>query len=179
MRPVWRSSDQRPTVARALGVALLLGACATDSAPRPEIGDEALARPPLRLALPRLGGGSVAFAALRGRPVVVFMFTTWSLRAQLEAAQFVRLQQTRGEIHVVGIALDRGNRPLIRAFVDFVGLRGDVALAEPDDLDLVGAFGRTDQVPRTLLLDGAGRVRQDHRGQTDFPRLERGLAGLR
>jgi hypothetical protein len=74
--------------------------------------------------------------------------------------------------------MDRGNDPLIRTFVDFVGMRFDVARAEPDDLDLVGAFGRTSRVPRTVLLDRAGRVVQDHRGQTDFPKLERGLKEL-
>lgn len=106
------------------------------------------------------------------------MFTTWSLRSQLEAQRFARLHRGRREVRVVGIAMDRGNRPLIRTFVKFVGLGCDVALAEPDDLDLVGAVGRTLQVPRTLLLDRRGRVLQDHQGQTDFPRLQRGLRKL-
>lgn len=159
--------------------AALSGACAAVQTPRPAIGAAALGHPVASMDLPRLGGGSVSLQALRGHPVIAFMFTTWSLRSQMEAPRFARIQRQRPAVRVLPIALDRANRPLVRAFVDFVGLRGDVALATPDDLELVGAFGRTVRVPRTVLLDREGRIVQDHQGLTNFPKLERGLEALR
>ena len=163
---------------RPLGVILCVGlvACAGSTPPT-----SATPRAVVDVQLPRLGGGALSLAALRGHPVVVFMFTTWSLRAQVEAprvAQLADRYRTAG-LRVVGIALDRSAHALIETYVRFVGINFDVGLAEPNDLELIAAFGPTRQVPRTVLLDRAGRVAQDHpEGQTDFRRLDAALRRL-
>ena len=122
----------------------------------------------------------MSLSGLRGGPVVLTMFTTWSLRCQAEAPQFVQLHErwkSRG-LRVVGVSLSADDASLVRTYVEFVGYRFDVALARPDDLELVAAFGLTRQVPRTVLLDGAGRVLRDFEGLTDFVTLRRELDAL-
>jgi thiol-disulfide isomerase/thioredoxin len=136
---------------------------------------------PLELTLPRLRGGTFAFSSLRGRPVLVALFTTWSLRCQLELPRLERLHERyRGRgLALVGIAIDQAReQALITTYVEVLRLRLEVLLSAPDDLELVSAFGLTRQVPRTLLLDGAGRVILDQSGQTLFPPLERKIQAL-
>lgn len=128
----------------------------------------------LEMTLPRLGGGKVSLSELRGKPVVLALFTTWSLRCQAEAPLFIRMHEryhTKG-LRVVGVALDM-QVVLVKTYVDVVGLPFDVLLASPDDLELVGALGQTRQIPRTVLLDRSGQIVLDQRGQTDFSVLER------
>jgi cytochrome c biogenesis protein CcmG, thiol:disulfide interchange protein DsbE len=128
----------------------------------------------LRLTLPRLGGGTLSLESLRGRPVLITLFTTWCLRCQAEAPLFVRTHERyRGRgLAVVGVAVDLKASSMIQAYVDFVSFRFDVLYARPDHLDLVGAIGPTPQVPRTVLLDASGKVVLDQMGQTDFTALE-------
>src|SRR5688572_19260029 len=54
----------------------LLSACAKEQDPRvpPAAREKA---PPLALTLEKVGGGNVTMSALRGRPVLLFVFTTW------------------------------------------------------------------------------------------------------
>lgn len=133
--------------------------------------------PPLRgiqLELPRLGGGTLSLSTLQGRPVLLFLFTTWSLRAQAEAPLVARLHETyhpRG-LEVVGIALEQIKPQLIRDYADYVGFRFPILLSLPHDPPLVGAFGQTHHVPRTLLLDREGRKVLDLQGQADQREVE-------
>lgn len=126
-----------------------------------------------------MGGGVVDVAQLQGRPVLLFLFSTWSLRAQAEAEEIKRIASRYSGVAVVAIALDVRGRKLVKTYVDFVGFTFPVALATPDDLALIAALGRTARVPRTVLIDARGQIIQDHRsGQTDFERLHRGLAAV-
>jgi peroxiredoxin len=170
---------------RAVLLASLLAGCAASQAPTGSISStddfDKQKKPALSFTLPRLGGGTVSLARLRGRPVLIHLFTTWSLRAQAEAAEIVRMYDVyspRG-LKVVGIALDRRARALIETYVQFVKFRFPVALAQPRNLELIGALGPTKQVPRTVLVGANGRVVQDHhRGQTNFPRLLAAIEAL-
>lgn len=134
-------------------------------------------QPPVQLTLPRLGGGVLSLDAYRGRPVVLTLFTTWCFLCQAEAPSFQRLHERFGAsgLQVLGVALNsEGARPmeLVRLYVEDCGFRFPILLAEPDNLELIGAFGKTPQIPRTLLLDLEGRVTLDQLGQTRFAALE-------
>lgn len=148
------------------------GCASTPPRPDPPSATESESAAPVELTLPRLRGGEVSLAGLRGRLVLITLFTTWSLRSQAEAPLFGKLQeQHHDQLVVLGIALDIKGRQLIETYVSVVGLTFDVLLAHPSDPDLVRALGPTTQVPRTLLLDRKGRVVLDQPGQTDFPKL--------
>lgn len=142
-----------------------------------------LGGPPVRMSLPRLAGGSLALHSLRGKPVLITLFTTWSLDCQLEAPGFVRLDERfRGQgLAVIGIALDSGGTSpakLVKLYVEEVGFRFPVLLAAPDNLELVGGLGQTKAVPRTVLLDGAGHIVLNRTGVTRFQVLEKGIVEL-
>jgi hypothetical protein len=59
-----------------------------------------------------------------------------------------------------------------------MGFRFDVLLASPEDLELVGAVGKTPLLPRTVLLDREGRAVLDQIGYTDFQVLEKKILEL-
>ncbi|PID37899.1 MAG: hypothetical protein CSA24_02030 [Deltaproteobacteria bacterium] len=160
-------------------IAQLWGACGTTKAQAPTLRPASTSR--LELTVSRLGGGTLALGALRKQVVVLTLFTTWSLRAQAETSRFnqIAARYAGKGVVVVGVALQRRGRALVKTYVDFVGLRFPVGIADPEDLRLVGALGLTKRVPRTLLYDQRGHLRQDHSaGQTDFPRLIEGIGKL-
>ncbi len=170
----------RRDLPRLLALLALLSGCRPPQPAPALMPDE---RPAVQLALPRLGGGSFSLEAHRGRPVVLTLFTTWCFRCQAEAPSFQRLHERfagRGLV-VAGIALNsEGARPteLVRIYVEVSGLTFPILLATPDNLELIGAFGKTAEIPRTLLLDREGRVLYDQSGQTGFAALEARLLGL-
>lgn len=135
---------------------------------------------PVDLELPRLGGGRLRLSHHRGKPVVVTLFTTWSLRSQAESPLFNQLHERRNqEFQVVGIALDRNFR-LVQTYAEVMQLRYPVGLSSADDLDLVAALGQVKQVPRTILLDAEGRIVLDQdSGQTHFEALLSKIASLK
>ena len=164
----------------ALVASLLLSGC---GAPRPKGPEIEVGRPEAKgaeMTLPRLGGGSVSLSKLRGGPVVISLFTTWCLRCQAEAPRLVELHarhRARGLV-VLGVALDVTTIELIKTYVEYVGFSFDVLLARPNDLELVGALGVTKQVPRTVLLDGQGKIVDDQLGSTNFDRLRQRIEPL-
>jgi peroxiredoxin len=136
-----------------------------------------LPSPPVQMTLPRLDGGTLSIESLRGRPVLLTLFTTWWVPCQGEAPTFVRFDERfrQDGLAVVGVALDEaGKTPaqLVRLWVDEMGIRYPVLLAPPNDLELVGGVGQTKAVPRTLLLDRQGRIILDQVGKTRFQALE-------
>lgn len=173
---------RRPRLALLLAALLFGGACggAEGQRPGPRSGVLASGRP-LSLTLPRLGGGTLSLEELRGQRVLLTIFATWDLRSQAEAPLMQQLHARRGErdLAVVGVylgPLGAKGLPLVRTFVEVMGITYPVLLAEPTNPELVGALGTTRQVPRTLLLDPQGRVELEMVGQTDFPRLRALLA---
>ncbi len=138
----------------------------------------------MSFTLPLLRGGSLTLSSLRGRPVLITLFSTWDMRCQAEVPLINQLKERYGPrgLEVLGVALaPPGNKSLtlIKTYVEVTRITYDVLLAEPQDLELVGALGQTRRVPRTVLLDHKGRVLLDQAGQTDFlalrSRIEREL----
>lgn len=182
--------DERraPAAVLALTLALALALCSGCSGPAapPPAGplipqtEDARGRG-VSMTLPLLGGGQIAVERHRGAPLLITLFTTWSLRCQAEAKIFNQIHAGHAGqgLRMLGIVLDINTRPeLMQTYVEFVKYSFDVALARPDDLDLVGGLGPTRQVPRTVLLDRRGVKVLDQVGQTDFPALKRRLVQL-
>ena len=138
---------------------------------------------PVALILPLVGGGELSLQDLRGEPAVVAIFSTWSTRAQAEASLFVQMHEAhkaRG-LQVLGLALltPGAREPLIvQTYLEVNEITFPVLMAAPDDPDLVAAVGLTKLVPRTLVLDRAGQVVLDQKGQTDFAVLNRVVGDL-
>lgn len=168
-----------PATGVLLGAAasLLVGCGGPARGPELQLNQPASVDPGARMTLPRLGGGQVSLQELRGRPVLLTLFTTWCLRCQAEAPLFVQLHEQHGRrgLRILAVALDVRGRPMVQPYVEFVGFKFDVLLARPDDIELVGGLGVTRQVPRTVLLDARGRIVLDQQGATDFAALRAGV----
>ena len=111
--------------------------------------------PPLVPGKPGLS--SAAFA--RGRPRLLNVFASWCVPCIAEAPQLLRLKQAGVEIDAVAI---RDTGP---AVADFLARNGDPYAAIGDDkasaLQLaLGSSG----VPETFVIDGQGRIVQQHIG---------------
>ena len=154
-------------------VLALFAACAP-AAPRPS-------GPSLHLALPALGGGSIDLSALRGKPTVVHVFTTWSPPATDDAERLRRLDERSDAIHIVGVAIDDETVPgSVSAWRRATGVTYPIALATPAVRSGSSVLGSTRQVPFSLLYDGQGRLlrRWDQAlGEAGIAEIER-LAGL-
>ena len=89
-------SAPRPPIvaAAALAAALLSGACSGPAPQQPDPLSPAplTTRPGAQMTLQRLGGGEVSLQGLRGKPVLITLFTTWCLRCQAEAPLFNQIQ---------------------------------------------------------------------------------------
>lgn len=135
---------------------------------------EAPSEPAPDFTLERLGGGEVALAELRGKPVIVDFWATWCGPCEESIPVLVELQKKyAGRVHVLGVSVD-WDRDAVAPFarehrMNYPVLFGDEALA----LDY-GAPG----FPALFVLDAAGRISEAHVGVATLPELEAALAPL-
>lgn len=111
--------------------------------------------PPVVAGKPGLS--SAAFA--RGKPRLLNVFGSWCLPCIAEAPQLLRLKQAGVEIDAVAI---RDTGPAVS---DFLARNGDPYAAIGDDQTssvqlALGSSG----VPETFVIDGRGRILQQHVG---------------
>lgn len=141
-----------PGLARiALAVAAVAGAaCGGPTALGP-------LSPPIALTLPALDGGEVDVAHLRGKIVVLHVFTTWSVAAQLDVDQLVAIDAAP-DVEVVGVALDADGRPLVAPWRAAAEVHYLIALADDVVRSGRGPLGPLPEVPTTIVLDPEGRI---------------------
>lgn len=133
---------------------------------------------PQGLVLTGLDGATIDFDALRGKPVLVNLWASWCPPCLVELPQLKAVHETwapRGLV-VVGLAID--DQPgKVRQRISQHGLTWPVAFDSSSHAS--PAFG-TDELPTTLLYDGQGRARWQHKGELSAqdPALLRVLAEL-
>jgi thiol-disulfide isomerase/thioredoxin len=112
------------------------------------------------VVLDAVDGGTIDLSDFRGRPVVIFFFTTYSGPAQ-EIAPFlaqVAIRHDRDGLAVVGVALEPGNGPVVAAWRDFLALPFPVAVATQNLVDGHSPLGRVPAVPSFAFLDRSGAL---------------------
>jgi hypothetical protein len=146
---------------RALVLALAFAACGGGSGgPRTDGVTIPADRhgPGVTLRLAALDGGELDLATLRGKLVVLHVFTTWSLAAQVELDALAAADAAE-DVVVVGIALDEEGRALVAPWRNGAGVRYLVTLADASIRDGSSPLGPLTTVPTTFVLDRGGRVR--------------------
>jgi peroxiredoxin len=122
--------------------------------------------PPLTMVLPALDGGELELTSLRGKLVVLHVFTTWSLAAQAELESLATVDAA-DDVVVIGIALDLEGHALVAPWRNGAGVRYLITLGDDAVREGKSPLGKILSVPTTLVLDREGRVRE---------RAERALA---
>lgn len=124
------------------------------------------------LRLPQPGGSELAFATLRGRPLLVNFWATWCapcIREMPALDRFAREFQSKG-LQVVGIAVDQ-DKP-VRDFLGQNRVGYSIALAGFDGITLSRRLGNEGgALPFTVAFDAAGRVARRHLGETRYEML--------
>jgi cytochrome c biogenesis protein CcmG, thiol:disulfide interchange protein DsbE len=125
-------------------------------------------------ALERLGGGEVALADLRGRPVVVDFWATWCGPCEDSIPVLVEFQKKyAGRVQVLGISVD-WEREAVAPFVEAHGMNYPVLFGDESLALDYGAPG----FPALFVIDDQGRIAEAHVGVTTLPELEAALAPL-
>ena len=131
--------------------------------------------------LPLLDGGEIDLASLRGKPLVIHFFTTWSLPAQgdLDELRAARTAEPKDSFKILGIGLDKDGYKLIAPFRDAARIDWLVALPTSDVIAGQSVFGNVmAEVPSTVIVDARGHVVWTHRGPLPAGVLARQLASL-
>ncbi len=139
-------------VPTALALALVLAAAcggAPAAAPRSR---------PVALVLPAVDGGDIDLAALRGRIVIVHVFTTWSLEATGDVPQLIEAAARAADVVVVGLALDPEGYQVIAPWRRALDVGYLVAVADPAVRAGDSPLGPLQAVPATLVLDRDGTI---------------------
>jgi peroxiredoxin len=154
-RAIFRTS----TIALVCGAILAICSCGPSTQ-----GAAVLARsaappgPALEFDLEAIDGKRVSLQTIRDRNTVVGFITTYDLASQA-LANFLKTvaREHVPRINVIAIVLERpDDLPLVRAFVDTLGLRFPVVSLDPKDQPGT-AFKDMTSVPSVLILDANGR----------------------
>jgi peroxiredoxin len=167
---VKRATLHTPRAGHARGTALVLAVAALGSACREEaagfrplgVGDSAPA-----YAATTTSGDTVTLAALRGRGVVLNVWTTWCPPCREEMPSLDSLQQRFADqgLVVAAVSIDAaGDAAAVEAFArEFAP---DVIVLHDPARRVERAF-RTIGVPETFLIDREGRIARRWIGQFD------------
>jgi len=104
-------------------------------------------------------GEKIAASALRGKNVVLDIWSTWCGPCVSELGGFVKFQQVHPEVKVLLVARD-SKVPEIRKLFRSQGISEQIILATDGDVAKFGANG----VPQTYIFDENGRIRLLHYG---------------
>jgi hypothetical protein len=132
---------------RALALAMLLAMACGGSAPGPR----------LALTVAALDGGDLDLARYRGRVVVLHLFTTWDLGAQVDLLQ-LEAAAARKDVAVIGVALDPEGYELVAPWRTGSEVTYQLALADDAIRSGTSPLGTIDVVPTTIVLDRQGRI---------------------
>ena len=119
-----------------------------------------------RLRFPRPGGGELALASLRGRPLLLNFWATWCVPCVTEMPLLARFAERHPDWQIVGLAVDR-EEPVSR-FVAERRIAFAIALADVQGLELSRTLGNTaGGLPFSVAFGRSGRAERHHLGALD------------
>jgi thiol-disulfide isomerase/thioredoxin len=128
----------------------------------------------------RPGGGEIALADFRGKPLLLNFWATWCPPCVTEMPLLARFHAEHRATgwQVLGLAVDQ--EAPVRTFVVEHSIDFPVALAQAEGLELARELGNAaGGLPFSVVLDADGRTRSRRLGALDARTLENWASGLR
>jgi len=118
----------------------------------------------------------IRLSAYRGKVVLLNFWATWCAPCLAEMPRFAEWQQKYGPrgLQIVGVSMDDAEAP-VRATYRKLKLSYPVVMG---DEKLGGLYGGILGLPVTFLIDGDGKIRFQHEGETGLDVLEREIREL-
>ena len=124
------------------------------------------------LELPRVGGGTLAFASLQGKPLLVNFWATWCVPCVVEMPLLQRFHASnlRSGWQVVGIAVDQ--EPAVAKFIAERGIHYPIVMAGMIGMEVAGTLGNAaGGLPFSIATASDGHVLGRRLGAVDDPLL--------
>ena len=134
---------------------------------------------PVDMALVSAEGRHFALAELRGKPLLLFIFTTFDDASQLALTPLTHFLGAHRELRVIGIAAQPDPAQLLPLYRDALAVSFPLSYEiEPRIVAGGSGLGRIAAVPTYVLLDAQGRVAAARSGALDEQALEQLLGAL-
>jgi hypothetical protein len=156
-----------------LFAALLLGLAAGCGAREADPETARAQTAPVDMTLIGADGRRFGLSQLRGKPLLLFVFTTYDDSSQLALTPLTAFVEHHPELPALGIAAQPDPAALLPLYRDALDVRFALAFeADPQIVAGDSMLGRIEAVPAYVLLDATGRVAARHTGAMTMSELE-------
>ncbi len=177
------------TFATSLTVLTLgLAACTPskeDKPPKPKVTASAT---PVVNALPRIGpapswklqdldGKPVTLDQFKGKVVVLDFWATWCppCRAEIPGYTDLMRKYEKEGLVIVGASVDQGGPDVVKPFAQKMGINYPLVMA---DEATATAYGATEAIPTTIIIDRAGQIRDRKVGSEETAEYEKKIVAV-
>jgi thiol-disulfide isomerase/thioredoxin len=127
--------------------------------------------------LKSVDGKEVSSEQFKGKVVIVDFWATWCAPCIEEIPSYIKLQHKYGKdgLVVIGVSEDQVDVSRVKQFTEKHGMNYLVVM---DRFDVAAAFGGTEVLPTTILIDRAGQMRDRKMGAQDPVDYEKKVQSL-
>jgi len=157
---------------RLAALLLIVAGCACATS-RPSVAE---------VAVEDLDGRRSTLATLRGRPALLYLFTTGCDICLADMAKLRALDEhyRARQVRIVAVALDPDGPRIVQPYAENLALPFPIVVAGNELRSGSSGLGPTTAVPRVVVVDASGRVRDDLVGLVSYnsmaAALDRALA---
>lgn len=152
---------------RLAALLLIVASCACATA-RTSVAD---------VAVEDLDGRRSTLAVLRGHPALLYLFTTGCDVCLADMAKLRTLDERyrQRQVRIVAVALDPDGARIVRPYAEGLALPFPIVVAGGELRRGSSGLGLIEAVPRVIVVDASGRVRDDLSGLVPYDSMAAAL----